>query len=277
MAKMPVLFVGHGSPMNLIEDNEFTRSLRDLSAKLPRPQAICVVSSHWQTSGTRICCNTYPRQIYDFFGFPQDLYEIIYEPEGASELAIEAAELLGGDKYSVQCNNRANGDADWGNDHAAWSILYHLYPQADIPTFYISTDMDSSAKQHAELGRKLNPLRSKGVLLIGSGNIVHNLFDLNPIDINASPDPLGVEFDTYIQEALVANDLTKIIDYQQCGSPAKYSAPTPDHILPLLWIGALRDMDDHISFPCTQFQNKSISMRSVLIGQNQNINERGRS
>lgn len=271
MEKMPVLFVGHGSPMNLTDDNEFTQGLRELSVKLPQPRAICVVSSHWQTSGTRICCNTYPRQIYDFFGFPQDLYEIIYEPEGAPELAIEAAVLLGGDKYNVQCNNKAIGDADWGNDHAAWSILYHLYPQADIPTFYISTDMDASADQHAELGRKLSTLRSKGVLIIGSGNIVHNLFDVNTIDINATPAPLGVEFDAYIKEALIANDLNKIIEYQEAGGPATYSVPTLDHFLPLVWVAALREADDNVSFTCELFQNRSVSMRSVLIGPN-NIN-----
>jgi len=265
MSKMPVLFAGHGSPMNLVEDNDFTRSMKKLSRRLPRPEAICVISSHWQTVGTRVCCNAFPRQIYDFYDFPPLLYDIVYEPEGAPTFALEAIELLGGEEKNVRCNNHSKGDIDWGNDHGAWAVLYHLYPQANIPTFYISVDMHASAREHAELGKKLLPLRSNGVLIVGSGNVVHNLFDLDRRNIDAAPASTGVDFEKYIKGALVENDLDRLITYEHCGSPARYSAPTPDHFMPLLWVAALREVGDIISFPHEGFQNRSISMLSVLI------------
>ena len=263
---MPALFVGHGSPMNLIANNEFTIGLRELSKELPHPKAICVISSHWLTSGTRICCNSFPRQIYDFYGFPEDLYEIIHEPVGASELAVTTSELLGGGNNGVQCNNTDVGDVGWGNDHAAWSVLHHLYPKADIPTFYISVDMDADLKKHADLGQRLSTLRRKGVLIIGSGNVVHNLSDVDMANQKAEPNKLGLEFDCFIKKVLEENDIDGLINYQQQGLAAKYSVPTKDHFLPLIWIAGLRESDDGISFPCEIFQNRSISMRSVLIG-----------
>jgi len=265
MSKMPVLFVGHGSPMNLVEDNDFTRSMKKLSSRLSRPKAICVISSHWQTAGTRVCCNAFPRQIYDFYDFPPPLYDIVYEPEGAPEFALEAIDLLGGEERNIRCNNFAKGDIDWGNDHGAWAVLYHLYPQADIPTFYISVDLHASAGEHVELGKKLRPLRSKDVLIVGSGNVVHNLFDMDRRNIAAAPASTGVDFENYIKGALGENDLERLTNYEHCGSPARYSAPTADHILPLLWIAALREAGDIISFPHEGFQNRSISMLSVLI------------
>jgi len=265
MSRMPVLFTGHGSPMNLVEDNTYTRSLRKLPSRLPRPAAICVISSHWQTAGTRVCCNAFPRQIYDFYDFPAPLYDIVYEPEGAPEFALEAIGLLGGEEKNVRCNNFAKGDIEWGNDHGAWAVLYHLYPQADIPTFYISVDMHASAREHVELGTKLRPLRSKGVLIVGSGNVVHNLLDMDRRNIDAAPASPGVDFEDYIKAALEENDLAKLAGYEHCGTPARYSAPTPDHILPLLWIAAQREAGDVLSFPYEGFQNRSISMLSVLI------------
>jgi len=265
MSKMPVLFAGHGSPMNLVEDNAYTRSMKKLSNRLPRPEAICVISSHWQTVGTRVCCNAYPRQIYDFYDFPPPLYDIVYEPEGAPEFAIEAIELLGAEEKNVRCNNFAKGDIEWGNDHGAWAVLYHLYPQADIPTFYISVDMHCSAREHIEFGKKMRILRSKGVLIVGSGNIVHNFSDMNRRNIDAVPASPGISFVDYIKGALADNDLDKLASYEHCGTPARYSAPTPDHIIPLLWCAALRDDGDVISFPYEGFQNRSISMLTVLI------------
>lgn len=265
MTNMPVLFAGHGSPMNLVEDNAYTRSMKKLSRRLPRPKAICVISSHWQTVGTRVCCNAFPRQIYDFYDFPPLLYDIIYEPEGAPEFALDAIELLGGEELNVRCNNFAKGDIEWGNDHGAWTVLYHLYPQADIPAFYISVDMHATARQHIEYGKKLQTLRSMGVLIVGSGNIVHNLFDMDRRNVDASPALPGVTFESYIKAALEENDLDRLADYELCGAPARYSAPTPDHIIPLLWCAALRTDGDVLSFPCEGFQNRSISMLTVLI------------
>lgn len=264
MSKMPVLFIGHGSPMNLVEENMYTRSMQELSAKLPKPEAICVVSAHWQTEGTRICCNAYPRQIYDFYNFPKALYEIIYEPDGAPELAVQAAKLLGGEESGPRCNNVAKGDNDWGNDHAAWMVLYHLFPRGEIPTFYISVDMSSPGESLVELGKKLRPLRSKGVLIVGSGNIVHNLYDVDWENAAAAPAKDGYEFDESIKAALVSNNLPDIINYKKLPG-AQYSVPTPDHFLPLLWVAGVREESDTITFPCEGFLNRSVSMRSVLI------------
>jgi len=265
MSKMPVLFAGHGSPMNLVEDNDYTRSMKKLSRKLPRPTAICVISSHWQTAGTRVCCTAFPRQIYDFYDFPPSLYDIVYEPEGAPEFALTAIELLGGEEKNVRCNNSAKGDIEWGNDHGAWAILHHLYPQGDIPTFYISVDMYASAWEHIEFGKRLAMLRSKGVLIVGSGNIVHNFGDMDRRHLNAEPASPGMEFESYIRDALEANDLEKLARYDHCGAPARYSVPTPDHLIPLLWCAALREDTDVISYPHEGFQNRSMSMLSVLI------------
>lgn len=244
--------------MNLILDNEYTRSLQQLASELPRPEAVCVVSAHWMTAGTRVCCAPVPRQIYDFYGFPEALYRIRYQPEGAPGLAQRAVDLLGGEREGVAC------DSTWGHDHAGWAVLRHLYPEADVPVFLISVDMEAPATRHAELAARLAPLREEGVLILGSGNIVHNLFAADLGNIEAPPDPRGLRFDAMVKTALEDADVEALVHYERWGEDARYSVPTRDHYLPLLWVAALGRPTDAVSFPCQVFQNGAVSMRSVL-------------
>ncbi|MGE5190605.1 MAG: 4,5-DOPA dioxygenase extradiol [Gemmatimonadota bacterium] len=261
MARMPVLFVGHGSPMNVVLDNPYTRSLRALSRTLPRPEAVCVVSAHWLTRGTFVSCQARPRQIYDFSGFPPALSRVRYEPPGHPALARRTVALLSAEAPGAGCN------ADWGHDHAGWSVLRHLYPDADVPVYLVSVDMTVPAARHAALGRLLGPLRDDGVLVLGSGNIVHNLRRADFDDSDAPPDPPGVAFDASVRDALSAGDLAALVGYARLGAPARYAVPTPDHYFPVLYAAALRDSGEPLRFPCEIFQNRSVSMRSFAIGE----------
>lgn len=260
MNRMPVLFVGHGSPMNIMMDNAFTRSLRDLSEKLPMPQAVCVVSAHWQTRGTFVACQENLRQIYDFYGFPEELYKVRYEPPGCPDLAQRAADLMRQINPMVQCND------EWGHDHAGWSVLKHLYPSAHVPVFLVSVDMTAPFDRHVQLARSLAPLRYEGVLIIGSGNIVHNLRDADFITMYAPPDQRGISFDKTLKEALLSHDIDTLVNYNRLGEPAFYSVPTVDHYLPLLYAAALWEEGDSLRFICEMFQNRSVSMRSFVVG-----------
>jgi 4,5-DOPA dioxygenase extradiol len=259
MNKTPVLFVGHGSPMNIISDNEFIGSLRNLSGRLPKPDAVCVVSAHWQTRGTFVACQENLRQIYDFYGFPDQLYVIRYEPPGCPDVAGRTVDLMRRSDPLVQCNDR------WGHDHAGWSVLKHLYPDADVPVFLISVDMTAPPERHVQLARNLAPLRDEGVLVLGSGNIVHNIGDADFNNMDAQPDPRGVEFDTMVREALVSDDIDALINYGRSGESARYSVATPDHYLPLLYAAALREEGESLSFIYEKFQNRSVSMRSFIV------------
>ena len=261
MKRMPVLFVGHGSPLNIVLDNPFTKSLRDLSRRVPRPEAVCVVSAHWTTRGTFVSCQAVPRQIHDFFGFPEALYRVRYEPPGHPALARRTVALLAAEAPGASCNDA------WGHDHAGWSVLRHMYPAADVPAYLVSIDMTAPAKTHAALGRQLALLRDDGVLVVGSGNIVHNLRLADFADMDAAPDPRGVAFDAAIKEALSAGDLGTLIGYEGLGAPARYAVPTPDHYFPMLYAAALREEGEALSFPCEIFQNRSVSMRSFAIGE----------
>jgi 4,5-DOPA dioxygenase extradiol len=260
MARMPAVFVGHGSPMNALADNDCTRSLRDLAAAIPQPRAVAVISAHWQTRGTRVTAAERPRQIYDMYGFPDELYRIRYEPVGHPEAAHRAHALLGGDADDVRL------DDSWGHDHAGWTVLKHMYPAADVPTFHISVDMAASYSRHVELGRRLAPLRDEGVLLLGSGNVVHNLF---AIDWNedAPADPRGVAFNAHVRAALLAGDVDALTHPERRGAEASFSVPTRDHYLPLLPIVGARLPDDTPRLPCQLFQNASISMLSFVTAQ----------
>lgn len=258
-ATIPVLFVGHGSPMNLVLENEYTQSLSLLGRTLPRPEAVCVVSAHWQTSGTKVCCSGAPLQIYDFYGFPEELYRIKYTPPGHPALALRAIELMGGEAEKV------SRDDSWGDDHAGWAVLKHLYPAQNVPVFIISVDMTAPASRHAELAKRLSPLRDEGVLVLASGNIVHNLYDADFANIGSLPDPRGARFDAAVKKALEEGDLETLSSYEKLGTDARYAVPTRDHYLPLLWAAALRRPDDTVTFPCELFQNRSVSMRSLLI------------
>jgi 4,5-DOPA dioxygenase extradiol len=251
---MPAVFVGHGSPINALESNAFTRSLAALAADLPRPAAILVVSAHWSTRGTRVSCTPHPRTIHDFMGFPPELYAMSYPAPGAPELAREVAALAG-----VVC------DDTWGFDHASWAVLHHMYPDADVPVVELSLDSAASVAEHFEIGGRLASLRDEGVLVMGSGNIVHNLRAVRRTD-GAEPYPWAVEFDEWVRDRLEARDDDALVDYEQLGYVAALAVPTNEHYLPLLYAAALRRNGDPIAFTHSGIDLGSVSMRCVRIG-----------
>lgn len=263
--RMPVLFIGHGSPMNVILDNDFTRMLAAWGKRLPRPRAIMVVSAHWLTSGTYVTCMERPRTIHDFYGFPEELYKIKYLCSGApaeAQLAVDAAQMA-----KVEC------DHDWGLDHASWAVLKHMYPEADIPVFELSLDYSFNdwkpkpISYHYEIASGLAAMRRQGVLIIGSGNIVHNLARID-WDTDAGPDsfPWALEFDSIVKRNLLGANHKDLIHFNHMGSSAPLAVPTPDHYLPMIYAIALQEKGEPLSFTHEGFQNGSISMRCFQIG-----------
>ena len=253
--RMPALFLAHGNPMNAIADNAFTRSLRVLAADLPRPEAILVVSAHWLTAGTRVLTSATPRTIHDFGGFPPELYEIEYPAPGAPSEAEFVRELV----------PEAIADDGWGLDHASWSVLRHMWPDADLPTFELSLNLDAPVRTHWELGARLAPLRERGVLVVVSGNIVHSFAGVS-WEPDAPAHPWAEEFDTYVADALVRGDRDALVHYESAGPTARLSVPTNDHYLPLLYAAAMRHDDDEIAFPYVGIDMASMSMRCVRFG-----------
>lgn len=257
MEKMPVLFFGHGSPMNIILDNPFTQSLAELGKKIPLPKAILVVSAHWQTKGTFITAGETPETIYDFYGFPQELYDVTYPCPGAFKEIKECSQVFkdAGIAY----------DNERGIDHAAWAVLKHMYPKADIPVMEMSLDYKKTPQEHYELGRKLAPLREQGILIIGSGNIVHNLRIID-WDMNATLYPWAIEFDAAVKKLLIEKKHQELMAYENINSEWKRAIPTNEHYLPMIYSLALQEEKDELRFSYEGFQNASISMRSFLIG-----------
>jgi len=255
-SKMPVLFIGHGSPMNIIYHNAYTRSLQTLGPSLPKPEAILVVSAHWLTQGTFVCSADKPEQIYDFYGFPDELYKIQYHPPGAPAVAKSIAHELGFENIQV--------DAEWGIDHASWAVLIYMYPKADIPVFEMSLDVTMNEQEHYTLAKKLSFLRQQNILIMGSGNIVHNLLRMEYKE-NAQPFPWAMEFDKYIKDALLQKDIDRLLHYQELSPVGKISAPTNDHYLPMLYAAALQEEGEQIEFFHESIQNGSISMRCFVI------------
>jgi 4,5-DOPA dioxygenase extradiol len=254
--KMPVLFVGHGSPMNAIEDNEFSRAWAEMGKSLPKPKAILCISAHWQTSGTQVTAMESPITLYDFSGFPQSLYEIKYPAHGSPELARLVQTIV--QKVSVRPDSR------WGLDHGAWSVLCRMFPDADIPVVQLSLDFNKKEPEfHYALGRELSGLRKKGVLILGSGNIVHNLRAMVWQD---DAYDWAIEFDETIAQLISSGNHEAIMDYQKLGKSAQLSVPTDEHFLPLLYILALQDKEDTLSFFTDRITLGSISMRSLRIG-----------
>lgn len=254
-SRMPALFLAHGNPMNAIADNPFTRSLATLATKLPRPEAILVVSAHWLTDGTHVLTTPEPETIHDFGGFPRELYEIEYPALGSPKHAQLVRELA----PEVQPDNQ------WGLDHASWSVLRHMWPDADVPVYELSLDIEAPAEVHWELGRKLAPLRDAGVLVIGSGNIVHSFAGVS-WDPEAKPWDWAEDFDTLIADALVRGDRDALVHYEKMGRAAQLSVPTNDHYLPLLYAAAMRTDEDAVTFPYSGIDMASMSMRCVRFG-----------
>ena len=255
-SKMPVLFIGHGSPMNIVSHNAYTRSLQSLGASLPKPHAILVVSAHWLTQGTFICSADKPEQIYDFYGFPDELYKVQYHPPGAPAIAKSIVHELKFENIQV--------DAEWGIDHASWAVLIYMYPKANIPVLEMSLDVTMNEQEHYTLAKKLSFLRQQNILIIGSGNIVHNLLRMEYKE-NAKPFPWAVEFDKYIKDALLQKDVDRLLHYKELSPVGKISAPTNDHYLPMLYTAALQEEGEQIEFFHESIQNGSISMRCFVI------------
>ena len=256
---MPVLFVGHGSPMNAIEDNVWSRGLRDLACTLPPPRAILSVSAHWYVAGTFLTGDERPRTIHDFAGFPPELFAVRYPAPGDPALAARVVGLLGAERAAVR--------DDWGLDHGTWSVLRHLWPAADRPVVQLSVDFRLPPAAHVELGRALRPLRDEGVLVLGSGNVVHNLGHALASRRRgelATPD-WARGFDEAVARAAAAHDtdaLARALD----GADGRRAHPTPDHYLPLLYVAGAAEAADPVTFPVTGFDLGSLSMRAVRMG-----------
>jgi 4,5-DOPA dioxygenase extradiol len=252
--KMPVLFVGHGSPMNALEDNEFSRAWADTARTLPRPRAILCISAHWETDGVWVTGMERPETIHDFGGFPRALFEMQYPAPGAPELARLVQETV---KTAAVRLDRA-----WGLDHGTWSVLCRMFPRAEIPVVQLSLDRAQSPEFHYALGAELRALRTQGILIVGSGNVVHNLRVVSWQD-NAYD--WAVEFDETVRRLIVAGDHEPLIHYESLGKAARLSIPTNEHYLPLLYALGLRDEQDQVRFFADRVTLGSMSMRSVWL------------
>ena len=259
--RMPAVFIGHGSPMNAIEENSYTRSLNKLGRAMPKPEAVLVVSAHWLTKGTCVCCVQKPETIHDFYGFPDDLYRIDYAAPGAPDHAKILTQISKGE---VRC------DLTWGLDHASWTVLKHIYPKADVPVFELSLDYIPGAfderpvRYHYDLAKRLARIREEGVLVLGSGNAVHNLRMIDFRNVEAAPYDWALAFDEDLRKALLAGDHEKLINYRTMPG-GNLAVPTLDHYLPMFYALGMKQPDESLEFLHEGFQNKSISMRSFII------------
>lgn len=255
---MPALFVGHGSPMNGIEMNEFSKGWMDLAKRIPTPKAVLVVSAHWYTKGTFLTAMDFPATIHDFGGFPKALFDVQYPAPGNPELAKEAVGLI----HSVN----AELDHDWGLDHGTWTIVRHMYPEANIPVLQLSIDYTKPPQTHFEIAQEINALRKKGVLIIGSGNMVHNLRIMNWEMINGGGYDWALEINEKFKSLIANGDFKPLIDYKNLGSDAMLAIPTPEHYLPLLYTLGLKKEQEEVSFFNDKAVGGSLTMTSVLIG-----------
>ncbi|NRB47231.1 MAG: 4,5-DOPA dioxygenase extradiol [Saprospiraceae bacterium] len=258
--KMPVLFLGHGSPMNAIEENEFVASFRKLGQTLQKPNAILCISAHWETRGTYVTAMDLPRTIHDFGGFPKALFEVQYPAPGSPELAQETAKVI--------TKTEVGMDHHWGLDHGAWSVIKHLYPDANVPVIQMSLDRGKSPKYHYELAQELSALREKGVLIIGSGNIVHNLRMIawDKMNVDSYGYDWAIEANEKMKAYLNDGDHQALIDFRSQGKPFQLSIPTPEHYLPLLYTLALKEEGESLKLFNDKLLAGSIAMTSVQIG-----------
>lgn len=257
--QMPVLFLGHGSPMNAIEENEFVRGFREVGKSVPKPQAILVISAHWETKGTFVTAMEQPRIIYDFGGFPPELYRVKYPAPGSPELARKTKNIIQKTEVGL--------DQSWGLDHGAWSVVKHLYPNADVPVIQMSLDYSQPPQYHYDLAKELASLRKKGVLIIGSGNMVHNLrmvaWDKFNVD-NFSYD-WALEASEKMKRYIVNGDHNPLIRYGAQGKSFELAIPSPDHYLPLLYALALKGEDEKVTLFNDKAVAGSLTMTSVKI------------
>ena len=257
--RMPVLFLGHGSPMNAIEENQFVSGFRQIAKTIETPTAILCISAHWFTNGTKVTAMEMPKTIHDFGGFPQELFDVQYPAKGSPSLAHETKELLL--PTSVEL------DQHWGLDHGAWSVIKHLYPEANIPVIQLSIDYTKPAQYHYELAQKLQVLRNKGILIIGSGNIVHNLRRVDFQNFNKEDYGFdwAIEARAKINQHLTSGDFQPLIDYDKQGTAFQLAIPTPEHYLPLLYSLGLKQKDETLSLFNDKLVAGSLSMTSLKI------------
>lgn len=257
--KMPVLFLGHGSPMNAIEENQFVTGFRNLAKTLPQPNAILCISAHWYTKGTKVTAMEMPRTIHDFGGFPQALFDVQYPAKGSPELAVATQKIL--DPVLVEL------DEHWGLDHGAWSVIKHLYPEANVPVIQLSIDYTKSGQYHFELAQKLQQLRYKGVLIVGSGNIVHNLrlVDFRNFDKDNYGYDWAIEARETVNNYVLDGNFQPLIDFEKMNKAVQIAVPTPEHYLPLLYTLGLKDKTDDLSLFNDKLLAGSLSMTSVKI------------
>lgn len=251
---MPLLFIGHGNPMNAIEDNKYSRSWKELAPKLPKPKAILCVSAHWETNGTFVTAMKSPRTIHDFGGFPQALFDAQYPAPGSLEVAQETVKEV--KKTSVGLDDK------WGLDHGTWSVLLPMFPQADIPVLQLSIDQTQPPSYHFELAGELAKLRERGVLIIGSGNIVHNLRMMN---WDGKPYDWAIEFDAMAKKYIASGDYKPLIEYEKLGAMAKYAIPTNEHYLPMIYTLGLTRKNEEVFFFNETVDLGSVSMRSFVV------------
>jgi 4,5-DOPA dioxygenase extradiol len=258
--KMPVLFLGHGSPMNAIEENEFVTGWRSIGKILPRPEAILCISAHWETKGIYVTAMEKPKTIHDFGGFPVELFDVQYPAPGSPELAMETKNMI---KKSL-----VGLDDNWGLDHGCWSVVKHLYPNADVPVIQMSLDYYQSAQYHYDLAKELSPLRKKRVLIIGSGNMVHNLGLVNRarIDEPGFGYDWAIEANENMKKLILSNDHKSLIDYKSMGKAFNLAVPTPEHFLPLLFSLALKEENEKVNIFNDKAVMGSLTMTSIIIG-----------
>jgi len=256
--RMPALFLGHGSPMVTLDDNTYTRGWRSLGESLPRPRAILCVSAHWYLPETLVTGNDRPRTIHDFGGFPKPLFDIQYPAPGDPALALEVAKLLSPTEVAL--------DNEWGLDHGTWTVLRHIYPEADIPVIQLSLNRSQDAAWHFELARRLRPLRDDNVLIVGSGNLVHNLRRYDWSGNRVEPFEWAERFESLARERMLSGNFETLVNYRKQGTDAMLAVPTPDHYLPLIYVLAQHHDGDRTTFPVEGFDGGSMSMLAVQIG-----------
>jgi 4,5-DOPA dioxygenase extradiol len=254
--RMLAMFIGHGNPMNAITDNPYREAWLALGKSLPTPNAILCISAHWQTHGTQVCAADKPKTIHDFGGFPAELFAQQYPASGSPKYAKMVCDLIP--------ENKITSTLDWGLDHGAWSVLQSLFPKADVPVFQLSLDVNLDFEGHFKLAKKLAVLRERGLMIIGSGNIVHNLGRLN---MQGKTPDWAIDFNTYVKNALESGNEAALLNIALAGDAANLAVPTDEHYLPLLYIAAVRQADDKMQFLTDSFDLGTLSMRSVIYQQ----------
>ncbi len=257
--RMPAIFFGHGNPMNALLRNQYSEAWAAIGEKVPRPRAILCISAHWYIQNAAVTVSTAPRTIHDFGGFPPELYQVQYPAPGDPELAAQVRKLLAPLPVGL--------DQSWGLDHGTWSVLCHAYPRADIPVVQLSIDETQPPSFHYEIGKRLAPLREQGILIAGSGNIVHNLHAYAWGRHAVEPYEWALTFERRVRELLLSGEMAPLVDYEdKLGREARLAAPTPDHYLPLLYVVGSRTGSEPVAFPVEGVDGGSISMLTVQIG-----------